>query len=145
MLSKLLWPNPAPSAPRDPHSDHLVSRHFIFLCIRKYILLKLLKKIIAKMLQKLLRLRSEGRDAENCVLKHLLLQVLVFLAWTWFRLRKHSFLFLKYEEYAFLNPVNLIIAFHQTCMPAAWYSVVLVSQLQAYFAAFHSRLTWINK
>ncbi|XP_028172185.1 T-box transcription factor TBX3-like isoform X3 [Ostrinia furnacalis] len=23
MLSKLLWPNPAPSAPRDPHSDHL--------------------------------------------------------------------------------------------------------------------------
>lgn len=29
MLSKLLWPNPTPSAPRDPHSDHLVSRHFI--------------------------------------------------------------------------------------------------------------------
>ncbi|XP_069357008.1 optomotor-blind protein-like isoform X6 [Maniola hyperantus] len=23
MLSKLLWPNPVPSAPRDPHSDHL--------------------------------------------------------------------------------------------------------------------------
>ncbi|XP_075983475.1 T-box transcription factor bifid isoform X3 [Anticarsia gemmatalis] len=23
MLSKLLWPNPAPSAPREPHSDHL--------------------------------------------------------------------------------------------------------------------------
>lgn len=43
MLSKLLWPNPAPSAPREPHSDHLVSRHFVLLerqiNIRKYIVL----------------------------------------------------------------------------------------------------------
>ncbi|XP_037974345.2 optomotor-blind protein isoform X2 [Plutella xylostella] len=36
MLSKLLWPNPAPSAPRDPHSDHLCVTQTILNSMHKY-------------------------------------------------------------------------------------------------------------
>ncbi|XP_050679726.1 T-box transcription factor TBX3-like isoform X3 [Leptidea sinapis] len=36
MLSKLLWPNPTPSAPRDPHSDHLCVTQTILNSMHKY-------------------------------------------------------------------------------------------------------------
>ncbi|XP_045503350.1 optomotor-blind protein isoform X1 [Colias croceus] len=36
MLSKLLWPNPSPSAPRDPHSDHLCVTQTILNSMHKY-------------------------------------------------------------------------------------------------------------
>ncbi|XP_032526388.1 optomotor-blind protein isoform X3 [Danaus plexippus] len=36
MLSKLLWPNPSASAPRDPHSDHLCVTQTILNSMHKY-------------------------------------------------------------------------------------------------------------
>ncbi|XP_050353341.1 T-box transcription factor TBX3-like isoform X3 [Nymphalis io] len=36
MLSKLLWPNTSPSAPRDPHSDHLCVTQTILNSMHKY-------------------------------------------------------------------------------------------------------------
>ncbi|XP_041971843.1 T-box transcription factor TBX3 isoform X1 [Aricia agestis] len=36
MLSKLLWPNSSPSAPRDPHSDHLCVTQTILNSMHKY-------------------------------------------------------------------------------------------------------------
>ncbi|XP_023942031.1 optomotor-blind protein isoform X7 [Bicyclus anynana] len=36
MLSKLLWPNPVPSPPRDPHSDHLCVTQTILNSMHKY-------------------------------------------------------------------------------------------------------------